>query len=59
MKSKNSIQDIKSYLRKNNVSETFLYNNRLFLNHYIKADEYEKNRMFILKYRSITMNKNF
>ena len=58
MKSKNNIQDVKNYLRKNTISETFLYNNRLFLNHYIKADIYENNRMFILRYRSLAMNKN-
>lgn len=53
------MSDIKKYLRKgNSISETFLYNNRLVLNDYITKEQYESNRLFILRIRSLAMNIN-
>lgn len=48
--------EIKKFLRENSINETFLYNNRNFLSGFYSLKQYEDNRMFILRYRSLTMN---
>jgi hypothetical protein len=43
--------DFRSYVASHLISESFLYNNRLFCSKLISGDEYNANRDFILAKR--------
>lgn len=45
-------QDFKNYVLNHTSSESFLYNNRMFLSNGISAEQYELNRDYILARRS-------
>ena len=44
--------DFKNYVSNHNSSESFLYNNRMFLSNGITAEQYNFNRDYVLARRS-------
>ena len=44
--------DFKNYVSNHNSSESFLYNNRMFLSNGITAEQYNLNRDYVLARRS-------
>jgi len=49
-------KDIKDYAKNHTAKECFLYNNRNWFSNFITDKEYNDNRAFIIRLRSMEMN---